>query len=430
MTRPRTGGKAEEVAGLSAEGWFRSLDPIGWRFGLERITALVAALGEPQRSFESIHVVGTNGKSSVSVMTAALLEASGRSTGAYLSPHVERWAERVQIRGSEIEGEAFAQAAAKVAAAIPGVEEGFSEGERVTQFEAATAVAFVALADAGVEVGVIEAGLGGRLDATNVLNSKATVLTSIGLDHTAWLGETEAEIAAEKLAVLRPGSTLVLGGLSPEVEAQARSLAAARDCRVAETHPRGETSNAPRYRGAIGTFGGGAPYLQRNLAVARAAAVVVAGPLDDEVVQRAIQGLELRGRFEVSQGDPPVISDAAHNPHGATALAEALGAELGERHVIACIALMGDKDAAGIVKALAPALSSVVCTEIPLERLRGAGRPGTSTFEAVELASLFEVTGVAATVETDPDRAIALAKERAKEQGGVALIAGSHYLLA
>ncbi len=215
---PRTPGReAEDVAGFVAEDWLASLDPIGWRFGLERINALLAALGDPQLQFESIHVVGTNGKSSVTQMTSALLEASGRATGAYLSPHSERWAERVRIGGAEIDADAFERAVGAVADVVPEVEVGFQEDERVTQFEAATAAAFVALSNAGVEVGVIEAGLGGRLDATNVLDSRVTVLTSIGLDHTQWLGETEHEIAGEKLAVLSPGTALVLGDVSPEV---------------------------------------------------------------------------------------------------------------------------------------------------------------------------------------------------------------------
>ena len=421
---------------MPAEGWLRSLDPVGWRFGLERITALLAALGDPQRAFESIHVVGTNGKSSVTVMISALLEASGRTTGAYLSPHAERWSERVMLRGAEIDAEAFEFAVERVAAAVPEVEEGFEEGERVTQFEAATAVAFAALEDAGVQVGVIEAGLGGRLDATNVLDSRVTALTTIGLDHTEWLGETEAEIAAEKLAVLQPGSTLVLGDVSDEVAAQAQTVAAERGCAVIAPleadHPeRIETSNVPPHRVAIGTFRSQAPYLRRNLAVAVAAAEAFSGsPLGDDVLQRALDGLELHGRFEVLEGDPPVVLDAAHNPDGARALAEALRVELGERPVVACVAVMGDKDASRIVDALAPALSAAVCTEIPAERLKGAGRPGTKAFGADELAGLFEAAGVSATVEPDPNLAIAGAKEQARERNGVALIAGSHYLLA
>ena len=429
--RPRTPGREAEVAGLLSEDWLGSLDPIGWRFGLERITALLAALGDPQLSFDSVHVVGTNGKSSVTAMTAALLEAAGRTTGAYLSPHTESWSERVRIGGKVVDADAFERAVGAVASVVPTVERGFEGEERVTQFEAATAAAFVALRDANVDVGVIEAGLGGRLDATNVLDSNVTVLTSVGLDHTQWLGETEQEIAAEKLAVLRPCSTLVLGELSPEVEAQARAAAAERGCRVVEALPRGKTSNAPRYSGVIGTFRPGAPYLWRNLAVAVAAAEAFLGTsLGDDVVTRALEGLELPGRFEVVEGDPPVVRDAAHNPDGAAALAEALRAGLGETPVVACLAILGDKDAAGIVGALAPAVVRAVVCEIPPERLEGSGRPGTSSVPAAELVRLFKNRGVLAEAVFDPARAVARATERARELDGVALIAGSHYLLS
>jgi dihydrofolate synthase / folylpolyglutamate synthase len=412
---------------VKAEEWLASLDPIGWRFGLDRIKAILAALGDPQLEFESIHVVGTNGKSSVTQMTAALIELSGRTTGEYLSPHSERWAERVRIRGAEIEADAFDRAVGAVADAVPGVERRFEEGDRVTQFEAATAAAFVALRDAGVEVGVIEAGLGGRLDATNVLDSRVTVLTSIGLDHTQWLGDSELEIAGEKLAVLRPGSTLVTGDLSPAVAELARTVANERACRQISAR----TSHSETYRGSIGTFAADVPYLRRNLAVAIAAAeAFLGGPLGDDAVARGLESLELPGRFDLIDGDPPVIRDAAHNPDGATALAEALQTELGERPVIACLAVLSDKDAAGIVQALAQAITSAVVTEIPAERLEGAGRPGTTSVSAAMLAGLCEDSGVPASVELDPVAAIATVLERAKAQDGVALVAGSHYLLS
>lgn len=426
-----TGREAGEVVGFSPEDWLGSLDPIGWRFGLERITALLSALGDPQHEFFSIHVVGTNGKSSVTLMTAAILEAGGRATGCYLSPHADRWSERVEIGGGEIGSEAFARAVSKVAGAVPAVEEGFADDERVTQFEASTAVAFVALAEAGVEVGVIEAGLGGRLDATNVLRSQATVLTSIGLDHTQWLGESETEIAAEKLAVLRPGSTLVLGELSDAVAAQACARAAARGCELIDARESAQTSSATPYRAQRGTFAFGAPYLRRNLGVAIAAAGVICGELPREATERAVEGLHLPGRFEIDGTDPPVIRDAAHNPDGAAALAEAITAELGlKRPVIACLAVLGDKDTAGIVAALAPVLSAAVCTEIPPERLEGAGRPGTSAVDAEVLARLCEGAGVPAIASGDPAEAIGETLVLARDRGGVALIAGSHYLLS
>ena len=430
---PRTPGReAEDVAGFAAEEWLASLDPIGWRFGLERITALLASLDDPQLGFESIHVVGTNGKSSVTQMTAALLEASGLSTGAYLSPHTRRWSERVRVGCEEISPDTFGHAVSKVADAVPGVEETFDDDdERITQFEAATAAAFVALRDAEVDVGVIEAGLGGRLDATNVLESKLTVLTSIGLDHTQWLGETETEIAAEKFAVLRPGTQLILGDVSPEVEAQARAHAETLGCDVIDALPAGETSDAPRKTGAIGTFAPGAPYLRRNMAVAIAAAEAFLGaPLAYDVASRALEALKLPGRFEFTDDDPPVVRDAAHNPDGARALAEALGAELGERPVVACLAVLADKDAEGIVTALAPALAAAVVTEIPADRLEGAGRPGTTSVSMIELGRVCEAAGLPTEAVLDPSEALVWTLERAREINGVALVAGSHYLLS
>ena len=186
----------------------------------------------PQHRFASIHVVGTNGKSSVAEMVGALLEAHGKRTGVYLSPHTERWSERVRIGGAEIDAGEFAAAAERVAQSIEVVNRTLADGESVTQFEAVTATAFVALASARVELGVIEAGLGGRLDATNVLPSQATALTSVGLEHTEWLGETEEAIAAEKLAVLRDHSTLVLGRVGDGVRELAERTAAERNARL------------------------------------------------------------------------------------------------------------------------------------------------------------------------------------------------------
>src|SRR4051794_5572006 len=193
---------------------------------------LTTALGLPQHRFASIHVVGTNGKSSVTRMVAALLEAHGLSAGAGVSPHSVRWSERTLLHGQELAPGAWAKAVEQVARAAEGVNRTLEEGDAVTQFEAATAASFVALASARVQVAVIEAGLGGRLDATNTIPSKVTVLSSIGLDHTEWLGETELEIAAEKLAVLRDQTTLVLGRVSPAVAELAERTASAHGARL------------------------------------------------------------------------------------------------------------------------------------------------------------------------------------------------------
>ena len=390
------------------------------RFGLERIQRLVTALGMPQHRFASAHVVGTNGKSSVTEMIVALLEAHGLAAGAYLSPHDERWRERIRIRGAEIEPDAFGAAVERVAQAVEVVERSLDPGEAVTQFEADTASAFVALAAARVEAAVIEAGLGGRLDATNVIPSKLTVLTSIGLEHTQFLGSTETEIAAEKLAVLRDHTTLVTGPLSPEVERLARRVAAERSARIVTVR---ELVDAVELASA-------APYLRRNFAVALAAAEVMLGSLDLERVRGVAAELDLRGRVQVIAGDPPLVLDAAHNPAGAAALAEALPAIAAGRPVIGCLAVLADKDAAGLVGALAPALAAVVATEVPADVLASAGRPGARALEAADLAEVARGAGLG-TVEQAPDpaAAIARARELADAQGGVLLVTGSHYLL-
>ncbi len=403
-----------------AEEFLASRQPLGMVFGLERISKLVSVLGMPQHRFESIHVVGTNGKSSTTEVIAALLEAHGMSAGAYVSPHDERWRERIQIHGAEIDPESFAAAAERVAQAVETVDRTLDEGESITQFEADTATAFVALAAAGVEVGVIEAGLGGRLDATNVLASRVTVLTSVGLEHTEFLGDTELEIAGEKLAVLRPQSTLVIGPLSAEVEELARATAAERGARIVSVRDLSPVVELPT----------AAPYLRRNFAVALAAAEALLGGLDVEAVRAVAASLELHGRMELIDADPVTVLDAAHNPPGAAALAEALPAVAGGRPVIAALAVLADKDAASLVGALAPQLAAVVATEIPAERLAAAGRPGAKALAAGDLAEVARAAGVGKVEEeANPAAAIARARDMAQAQGGIALVTGSHYLL-
>src|SRR5712691_3115486 len=185
----------------SALEYVESLSP--WPkdgFGLERIEALLARLGDPQLRYPSIHVVGTNGKSTVTRTLEALLAAAVLSVGAYLSPHVRGWAERIRVRGEEADFEAA-------------IERVRAEAERLgaTQFEVLTAAALTEFAEAGVDVAVVEAGLGGRHDATNVLRSPVQVLTNVGLEHTEVLGPTRETIAEEKLAVVQSGSTVILG---------------------------------------------------------------------------------------------------------------------------------------------------------------------------------------------------------------------------
>jgi dihydrofolate synthase/folylpolyglutamate synthase len=379
----------------------------------------VTVLGMPQHRFASIHVVGTNGKSSVTEMTAALLEAHGRRAGVYVSPHTDRWSERVRVGGAEIGAAEFGAAVERTAQSVEVVNRSLEDGESVTQFEAATAAAFVALAQAGVEFGVIEAGLGGRLDATNVLPSRATVLTSVGLEHTEWLGDTEEEIAAEKLAVLRDHSTLVIGELAPGVRALAEATARERSAPLVTA-----AEHDPQIELAVP-----GAYARRNFTVASAAATAVLGPLDPDRVHGVAAGLELPGRMEVLDGEPPMILDAAHNPPGAAALAEALPEAVDGAPVIACLALLADKDAPGVLSALAPRIASVVCTELPADRLARAGRPAARSLDADRLAEAAVAAGIATEVVPEPVAAVSRAVAEARARSGATLVSGSHYLL-
>ncbi len=390
---------------------------------------LSTLLGLPQYRFASIHVVGTNGKSSVTRMIAALLEAHGVPSGACISPHAVRWSERVLLHGEEIGEAEFARAVERAAVTAETVNRNLPDGEVVTQFELATAAAFAALVAAGVEAAAIEAGLGGRLDATNTIPSTVTVLTSVGLDHTEWLGGTEEEIAAEKLAVLRDHSTLVLGHVSPAVAALAERAAGERGA---------ELIVAPEDPGPEVRLHAAGRFQRRNFALACTAAETFLGELDRERAAAVAARLEIPGRLEELAGDPPIVLDAAHNPDGAEALAEALPEVAGERPVVACLAILADKDAAAMIEALAPALTHAVCTQLPRAPTADGPKGGAGVrfsahrrwFGGEQLARICAGTGLPAEVERDFEAAIVRGRELAREAGGILLVAGSHYALA
>jgi dihydrofolate synthase / folylpolyglutamate synthase len=410
---------------LDPEAYLDSLEPIGWKLGLERMRTLSTLLGLPQHRFASIHVVGTNGKSSVTRMIAALLEAHGIPAGACVSPHTARWSERVLVHGRELDAAEFATAVERAAVAAQTVNRTLEAGEAVTQFELATAAAFLALANARVEAAAIEAGLGGRLDATNTIPSTVTVLTSVGLDHTEWLGETEEQIAAEKLAVLRDQTTLVLGRVSPPVAALARRAAEERGAGliVAPEDPGAEIALHVRGR-----------FQRRNFALARTAAEAFLGDLDPGRVAEVAAAIEIPGRLERVADDPPTFLDAAHNPDGAKALAEALPEVAAGHPVVAVLAILADKDARAMTQALSPALTQAICTELPTADGPNPVdmRPLSARRRAVgagELARMCIEAGVAAEVEEELGAAVARGRELAREIGGVLLVTGSHYAL-
>jgi dihydrofolate synthase/folylpolyglutamate synthase len=384
-----------------AEQHLLSLELFGMRFGLERMRRLLTVLGSPQEAFEAIHVVGTNGKSSTARMAAALLEAHGVRTGAYLSPHLGSFAERIRIGDEDVTGPEFGGAIERAAAAAAKVDRTLSGGERVTQFELLTAAAYAELADRGVEVAVVEAGLGGRWDATNVLDAGVVVLTNVGLEHTRWLGPTVADIAREKLAVVRPGATLVLG----EVDAEVEALAAATCARIVRPEP----LDVP-LRG----------YQRTNFLAAAAAAEAQLGVLEPAQVAEVAGRVRVPGRLQQVADDPLTILDGAHNPSGMAALADAIDDVTGGRPLIAVVSVLDDKDAAGMLRALLGKCTGVVFTASQNPR---ALPPAT-------LASLADqLGGPPSEIVPGPHEALARARELAGPDGAV-LATGSIYLVA
>jgi dihydrofolate synthase / folylpolyglutamate synthase len=392
-----------------AEDYLLDLELFGMRFGLDRMHKLMTVLGMPQRRFASIHVVGTNGKSSTVRMIAAILEAHGLRTGSYTSPHLGSFTERVEVDQQQVPGADFAAAVARAAHAAELVNHTQEEGDTVTQFEALTAAAYYELARREVEVAVIEAGLGGRYDATNVIPSKVQVVTNVGLEHTRWLGPTIADIAAEKLAVVPHQGTLVTGELHPDAEAVARWVAREQNAQRVQAPPSVDYPLAAR-----GAF------QRRNFALARTAAEAFLGELDEDAVRRAAASVQVRGRMQQVSERPLTIVDGAHNPAGARAVAEAVPEVVGERPLVGVFAVLDDKDAAAMLESLLP-----LCRQAVFTRCANPRSLPPATLES--LAS--KLGGPASETIADPLAALERARELAGPDGAV-LATGSIYLVA
>ncbi len=403
------------MTGPEAERYLLSLELFGMRFGLDRMRRLMTALGHPERRFESIHVVGTNGKSSTTRMISAILSHHGLSTGAYLSPHLVSFGERIRIGDEDLTPADFGAAVGRAAHAAELVDRSLEPDDRVTQFEALTAAAYSELGRRRVEVAVIEAGLGGRYDATNVIPSKVQVLTSVGLEHTRWLGPTLRDIAGEKLDVVQPDATLVLGaGLHADVIAVAERVAAERRATIvrAGTDP-GVSVGAP------GAF------QRRNFALAEAAAEAFLGALDPDAVTAAAAQVRVPGRLQQIDTDPVTLLDGAHNPDGMRALAESLPEFVADHdRVVAVVSILDDKDAAGMLAAL------IGAPGVHIDALVLTNTHNPRTLPPPTLQSLArQLMGPPGEVVPGPHRALARARELAGPDG-VVIAAGSLYLIA
>jgi dihydrofolate synthase / folylpolyglutamate synthase len=393
-----------------------SLELFGMRFGLDRMRRMMTVLGSPQRRFDSIHVLGTNGKTSTTRMIAAILERHGLRTGAYTSPHLVSYCERVQVAERELEGGAFAAAVARAAWAAERVNRTLIDDDHVTQFELLTAAAFWELAERGVRVAVVEAGLGGRYDATSVVDPSVIVLTSVGLEHTRWLGPTVGDIAEEKLAVVRPGTTVIHGAdLAPQARAVADRVTRERGARILCVSDAGAATLPLR---ALGRF------QRRNFALARVAARVyleqVAIEPSDQAVRDAAAATVVRGRMNVFETEPLTVLDGAHNPDAVEALVESLPDVLAGRPLALVLGVLEDKDAAGMLRAL---LGSC-------ERAWFTAPASSRALSPAALESLARQLGFDRAVsEPRPRRALSEAARWARERGGAVLATGSVYLV-
>lgn len=342
---------------------------------LERISALVDILGSPQLAYPTIHIAGTNGKTTTARMIDSLMSATGLRTGRFTSPHLESMLERIAINGEPIDPKFFIFAYNDIAPYLDLMDKKFDTP--ISFFEAMTALAFVAFSEWPVDIGVIEVGMGGEWDATNVVEAAVSVITPIGFDHTAYLGNTLTEIAKTKGGIIKEGSSVVLARQEPEAAIELMRRVAEVGAEVARE---GIEYSLEKRSVAVGgqliTIQGlGGRYEDiflplhgkhqgANAATAIAAVEAFFGgqELDQESVQAGFAAVTSPGRCETVFHDPTVILDAAHNPHGAKALAETLESEFTFDEIIGVVAAFADKDVEGILKELESVLNSVIVT--------------------------------------------------------------------
>jgi len=356
---------------------------------LERVELALDYLGNPQKTFKAVHITGTNGKTSTSRMVERLAAATGMRTGRFTSPHLHTIRERIALDGEPISAEGFIAAWEDVAPVIELVDAHSAKngGPRMSFFEVLTVMAYAVFADYPVDVAIVEVGMGGRWDATNVLDQATAVITPIGRDHERWLGSTIGEIAYEKSGIIKPGAT-VIAAAQPE-EAQAQILQAVADNRALlrqdvsgyvsfDARVDLEAESLARENGVFLPLHG--QYQAHNALLALAAAESLFGgrALPAQIVENAFAQVTSPGRLEVVRTSPTVLVDAAHNPHGVSALRTALEESFPLKHLVLVYAAMADKDVEGVLSELEPICEAVVC--VPMDSPR-----------AMELDDLVEI---------------------------------------
>ena len=423
---------------LGWEAYLESLAAFGMRPGLERVSELLARLGRPQDAYRVIHIVGTNGKSSTARYCEALLRAHGLRSGAYLSPHISGWTERVILDGRPIGEPVFAAAVERVRDGAASLRAELGE---TTQFEVLTVAALLAFAESGAEAVALEAGLGGRLDATNVVKAAVVVFTNIALEHTDVLGDTRELIFAEKAAVIKGGDAVFgeLDGLEDEAR-RVCSAAGATPHFLRDSARPGDLAVSGSPADFAVTFAPGgrlerwtglkvptpALYQVQNAALALAAVRLLLGGLEEAAALQALAATAVPGRLQVVGERPLVLADGAHNPEGVRVLAQSLAAVRVPRPAVGVLAIMRDKDYPAMIAGFLPLLDRVICTQASQPRSLTAAELGA----AVAAAASGPASSAAPPVETvaDPHAALARARELAGA-GGSVLVGGSLYLL-
>jgi dihydrofolate synthase/folylpolyglutamate synthase len=408
-----------------------ALEQFGIKLGLDNIRAILAALGNPERSWPSIHIGGTNGKGSVAAMVERGLRAGGLRTGRYTSPHLDRIEERVAIDGQPVDREAFEQVTADVFAVIDRLLDGrlpdrsLGEG-RPTFFEVSTAVAFEIFKRAAVDVAVVEVGLGGRFDATNVLTPVITAITTIAFDHERHLGHTLREIAFEKAGIAKQGVPLIIGHLPPEAASQIARVAAATGAPLIDAH----ASTSDRKYPPLNLSLAGRHQLE-NAAVAVAILERWSKAFTHLSTDAIVTGLtecEWPARLEWLRVPPngELLIDAAHNPAGAAALASYLQ-DTGTKKLPIVFAAMADKDLNGMITPLVPVASAFIATTVPNARARSADQLAD---EIRALAGAIPVEAIA-DPGTAVERALNQPAHRSPGGGGSrrAVACGSIYMI-
>jgi dihydrofolate synthase / folylpolyglutamate synthase len=353
------------------------------KFGLENITTLAEALGNPHRASPCVHIAGTNGKGSTAAMLDSILRASGMRAGLYTSPHLERINERIRIDGQDISDATFAATWTRVQAAIESLLAGGKLQAHPTYFECITTMAFVAFADAPVDFAIYEVGLGGRLDATNIVEPEVAAITSIDFDHESFLGHSIAEIAGEKAGIIKPGAWVVSSAERPEARDVIKRRCKEQEARLVEIdaswHLEEIRADGGVYRARVSAAGGGKKFtlepplagrfqIRNALTAATAAGLLQERKftITDEAIENGIRTAQWPGRLEGLQARPAVYLDGTHNPAGAKELLKFWSENFENRRIVLVYGAMRDKAVDEIAGLLFPRADLVILTE-PLQ---------------------------------------------------------------